>query len=68
MHIANTFNVVNRKAFLHNINIICPSIAKFVQNYYARPSRLFVIASVEIADDLTGAGCIPGLKYWWDQL
>ena len=20
------------------------------------------------ADDLTAAGCIPGLKYWWDQL
>ena len=19
------------------------------------------------ADDLTAAGCIPGLKYWWDQ-
>ena len=24
----NAFNAVNRKAFLHNINIICPSIAK----------------------------------------
>ena len=20
------------------------------------------------ADDLIAAGCIPGLKYWWDQL
>ena len=20
------------------------------------------------ADDITAAGCIPGLKYWWDQL
>ena len=110
---ANAFNAVNCKAFLHNINIICPSIATFVHNCYSRPSRLFVIGGVEIAssegttqgdpvamvvyaiaiiplilmileitesysegtskkaayaDDLTAAGCIPGLKYWWNQL
>ena len=45
---ANTFNVVNRKAFLHNINKICPSIPTFVHNYYTRLSRLFVIGVVEI--------------------
>ena len=106
---ANGLNAVNHKAFLHNINITCPSIAKFVYNCYSRPSRLFLIGDVEIvssegttqgdpvyaiasiplilmileitesysegtskaaayADDPTAAGCIPGLKYWWDQL
>ena len=111
--VANAFNEVNHKSFLHNINIICPSIAAFVHNCYSRPNRLFVIGGVEIAssegttqgdpvamavyaiaiipfiliileitesysegtskaaayaDDLTAAGCIPRLKYWWDQL
>ena len=105
---ANAFNAVNRKRFMHNINIICSSIATFVHNRYSRPSLLFVICGVEIAssegttqgdsiamavyaiaiipliliileitesysqgtskaaayaDDLTAAGCIPGLKY-----
>ena len=38
----NAFNAVNRKAFLHNINIVCPSISTFVLNCYSTPSRLFV--------------------------
>ena len=32
--VANAFNAVNCKAFLHNINIVCPSIATFVHNCY----------------------------------
>ena len=113
MDATNTFNAVNHKAFLHNINKICPSIAIFIHNCFSRPSRLFIIGSVEIAsskgttqsdpvvmavyaititpiilmiieitesysegtlkaaayaNDLTVAGCIPGLKYWLDQL
>ena len=46
---ANAFNSVNRKVFLHNINIICPSIATFVPNCYSRPSQLVVIGDAEIA-------------------
>ena len=46
---ANAFNAVNRKAFLHNINIICPLIATLVHNCYSKPSQLLVIGSVEIA-------------------
>ena len=45
----NAFNAVKRKAFLCNINIICPSIATFVHNYYSKPSRLFFIGGVEIS-------------------
>ena len=40
---ANAFNAVNRKVFLHNITIICPSIATFVHNCYSRQSQLFAI-------------------------
>ena len=32
--VANAFNAVNCKALLHNINIVCPSIATFVHNCY----------------------------------
>ena len=30
---ANAFNSVNRKIFLHNINVVCPSINIYVQNF-----------------------------------
>ena len=46
---ANAFNRANCKTFLHNINIICPSIATFIHNCFSRPSRSFIIGSVEIA-------------------
>ena len=45
---ANAFNSVNRKVFLHNINVVCPSISIYVQNCYALPSRLFIIARTKI--------------------
>ena len=35
---ASVFNAVNCKAFLHNINTICPPMATFVCNCYSRPS------------------------------
>ena len=46
--VANAFNAVNGKAFLHNINIICPSITTFAHNCYSKPSQLFIIGGVEI--------------------
>ena len=44
----NAFNAVKRKAFLCNINIICPSIATFVHNCNSKSSRLLFIGGVEI--------------------
>ena len=41
-------NAVNRKAFLHSVNIICSSIPSFVHNWYSKPTHLFVIGVVEI--------------------
>ena len=29
---SNAFNSVNRKVFLHNVKVICPSISTFVEN------------------------------------
>ncbi|XP_066918884.1 uncharacterized protein [Clytia hemisphaerica] len=48
---ANAFNSINRKAFVHNIGIICPAIAQYVENSYTKPSRLFVIGGVEISSN-----------------
>ena len=45
----NAFNVINRKVFLHNIQIICPAISNFIKNCYTKPPRLFVLGGVEIA-------------------
>ena len=44
----NAFNLINRKVMLHNISILCPIIATFVNNCYAVPARLFVICGKEI--------------------
>ena len=44
----NAYNAVNRKAFLHSVNIICSSISSFVHNWYSKPSHLFVTGVVEI--------------------
>ena len=45
---ANAFNSVNRKVFLHNINVVCPLISVYVENCYKLPSRLFIIEGTEI--------------------
>ena len=45
---ANAFNSLNRKVFLHNINVVCPSISVYVLNCYTLPSRLFIIGGTEM--------------------
>ena len=45
---ANTFNSVNRKGFLYNISVVCPSISNYVQSCYTWPLRLFIIGGTEI--------------------
>jgi len=46
---SNAFNAINRKAFLHNVGIVCPPLATFVRNCYAKNFRLFVIGGVEVS-------------------
>ena len=45
---SNAFNSINRKAMLHNIQYLCPSMATYVKNCYGKPSRLFVAGGKEI--------------------
>ena len=44
----NAFNSVNKKVFVHNTNVFCPSINTYVQNCYTLLSRLFIIGGMEI--------------------
>ena len=39
---SNAFNTLNRKATIHNIRIKCPSFAKYVENTYKEPAKLFI--------------------------
>ena len=40
----NTFNSLNRAASLHNIRVLCPSIATYAINTDREPTRLFIVA------------------------
>ena len=44
----NAFNTLNRAAALHNISILCPTIATFLINAYRLPVRLFVKGGQEL--------------------
>ena len=44
----NAFNSINRKALLHNIEYLCPAIAKFFYNCYAISARLLIIGGKEL--------------------
>ena len=45
---SNAFNSVNRNVFLHNVTVVCPTIATYVKNCYTKSSRLFVIGGHEL--------------------
>ena len=45
---SNTFNLINRNVFLHNVTNICPTIAIGVKNCYSTHSQLFIIGGNEI--------------------
>ena len=49
--VENALNSINRKILLHNIYILCPAIATYLQNCYAVPARLFVTGGVEIISE-----------------
>ena len=46
--LSNAFNSLNRAAALHNIEVLCPSLATYVINTYRRPARLFIKGGEEI--------------------
>ncbi|XP_073253376.1 uncharacterized protein [Porites lutea] len=45
---SNAFNSLNRAAALHNIRVLCPSIATYAINTYREPARLFIVGGQEL--------------------
>ena len=44
----NAFNSLNRAAALHNIRVVCPTMATYAINTYREPARLFITGGKEI--------------------
>ena len=44
----SAFHVINRKAMLHNISVMCPFISTYISSYYNTPARLFIIGGTKI--------------------
>ena len=45
---SNAFNALNGAAALHNIRVLCPTLATYVINTYRQPARLFVSGGEEL--------------------
>ena len=45
---SNAFNALNRAAALHNIRVLCPTLATYVINTYRQPVRLFITGGEEL--------------------
>ena len=45
---SNAFNSLNRAAALHNIRVLCPSIATYAINTDREPTRLFIVGRQEL--------------------
>ena len=45
---SNAFNSLNRAAALHNIRVLCPSIATYAINTYREPVRLFIVGGQKL--------------------
>ena len=45
---SNAFNPLNRAAALHNIRVLCPSIATYVIITYREPERLFIVSGEKL--------------------
>ena len=48
IYTSNTFNSLDRAATLHNIRVLCPSIATYAINTYREPARLFLVGGQEL--------------------
>ena len=45
---SNVFNTLNRQAMMHNISVLCPTLATYVKNTYEIAPRLFVAKGLEL--------------------
>ena len=52
----NAFNILNRRAALHNIGILCPALSTILQNTYGGIFNLFVVGEAMASDEGTTRG------------
>ena len=45
---SNAFNTLNRAVALHNIRVLCPTLATYMINTYRQPARLFITGDEEL--------------------
>ena len=45
---SNVFNSINRTLILHNMNIVCPEIATYINNCYIKSFRLFITGEKDL--------------------
>ena len=45
---SNAFNSLNRASALHNVAVLCPTLAIYVTNTYRAPARHFVTGGKEL--------------------
>ena len=45
---SNAFNLLNRASALHNVAVLCPSLATYATNTYRAPACHFVMGSKEL--------------------
>ena len=48
---SNAFNSLNRATALHNVRVLCPTIATCAINTYREPTRLFIIGGKELRSE-----------------
>jgi len=53
---SNAFNSINRQAMLHNVNLLCPHVAKIAANFYQQPSSLHLGNRVILSQEGTTQG------------
>lgn len=53
---SNAFNSLNRQTALHNIQLLCPSLATVLINTYRTPSELYVDGNVLLSQEGTTQG------------
>ena len=45
---SNAFNSLNRASALHNVAVLCPTLARYATNTYSAPARYFVTGGKEL--------------------
>ncbi|KAL9959428.1 hypothetical protein ACROYT_G032751 [Oculina patagonica] len=66
---SNAFNALNRSAALHNIRVLCPTVAIYAINTYRQPARLFVLGGQELrsAEGHKHLGAVLGSRSFLEE-